>query len=38
MEAELHAFLISAVVGGVWSDSSPGVFTREGKALPPAAH
>jgi len=31
MERELHAFLISEVDGGEWSDSSPGGFSRKGK-------
>jgi len=38
MEAELHAFLISAVGGGEWSDLSPDGFTGNGNTLPPVCH
>jgi len=38
METELHAFLISAVGGGEWWDTSPCGFTRNGKALPSVSY
>jgi hypothetical protein len=32
MDIQIHIFLISEVVGGVWSASRPGRFTPEEKA------